>query len=129
MKYISKEEFLKQPKEVQEVFIGWWKPSFGDLWYCQERRFEERLGVVNFNTGAIDKYSCTPLFTLQQLIDFIEEKTGGRVEITMGALEGYYCTVKDRDTGDGIMSMHSKVLLKGMWQLTCKVAEECVNNG
>lgn len=32
MEYISAEEFLKQPKEVQKVFIDWWKPSQGDLY-------------------------------------------------------------------------------------------------
>lgn len=31
MEYISAEEFLKQPKEVQKVFLDWWKPKFGDL--------------------------------------------------------------------------------------------------
>ena len=31
MEFISAEEFSKQPIEVQEVFIDWWKPSFMDL--------------------------------------------------------------------------------------------------
>ncbi len=31
MNYISAENFLKQPKEIQEVFLNWWQPEFGDL--------------------------------------------------------------------------------------------------
>lgn len=29
MEYISAEEFRKQPVEVQNLFIDWWKPSIG----------------------------------------------------------------------------------------------------
>lgn len=31
MNYISAEEFLKQSKAVQDVFMNWWQPEFGDL--------------------------------------------------------------------------------------------------
>ena len=32
MEFISSEEFLKQPVEVQKVLLDWWKPSTGDLY-------------------------------------------------------------------------------------------------
>ena len=31
MKFISTEQFLKLDKEVQKVFIDWWKVEIGDL--------------------------------------------------------------------------------------------------
>ena len=36
MEYISAEEFLKQPEEVQAVFLNWWEPSVGDLFNFPE---------------------------------------------------------------------------------------------
>ena len=35
MKFIEAEQFLEQPKEVQKVFIKWWKENLEDfdLWF------------------------------------------------------------------------------------------------
>lgn len=33
MEFINAEEFLKQPKEVQKIFLDWWKPKPNDIVY------------------------------------------------------------------------------------------------
>ena len=39
MEFISAEEFSKQPVEVQEFFIDWWKPSFMDLLFHKNSNY------------------------------------------------------------------------------------------
>jgi len=40
VEFISTEEFLRQPKEIQEVFIEWWKPQPLDLYVFDKRSSE-----------------------------------------------------------------------------------------
>lgn len=60
MEYISAKEFLKQPKEVQEVFIEWWKPSIGDLYdYYYEEINDYGEGTENYTLWRHDKVNKT----------------------------------------------------------------------
>ena len=36
MKYIKAEEFLKQQKEIQKVFLDWWQPEEFDIYVNKE---------------------------------------------------------------------------------------------
>ena len=102
MKFISKEEFLKQPQKVQDAFIQWWKPSIGDLYHVtiiMEEDYEE--GTIDHPIYRTEEYNYTemyneddielcdgehivncidgvvfPLLTEGQLRQFIEDKTG-----------------------------------------------------
>ncbi len=104
MEYISAKEFLKQPVEVQEVFIGWWKPSEGDLvsknvyihnvlfnkvgcidyeWWMDIQESDD----ININDPeevkqfVLDYIGDFPLLTEGQLRKFIEDKYDCKVMI------------------------------------------------
>lgn len=62
MKYISVEDFMSQPKEIQQIFLDWWQPEEFDI--CADRRLEKHsvtqsdLGdIYNYylNTGSISR--------------------------------------------------------------------------
>ena len=90
MEFISAEEFLSQPKEVQQVFLDWWKPSIGDLYSHKEIDLHDRIRcacirseghLMNLNViHAKDR--IIPLFTEGQLRSFIEEKAEAPVQLT-----------------------------------------------
>ena len=93
MEFISAEDFLKQDEKVQVVFLNWWKPSSGDLF-----QYRKLFNVVDYCSGttiqpfynsyAVFKKDCIPLFTEGQLRKFIEDKTAmGTVNVDY--FEGY----------------------------------------
>jgi hypothetical protein len=89
MKFITSEDFLKQPTEVQKVLLDWWKPMEGDLLFYPERKdifMNELDNTIIINTvdekcnpylKAISKKDAIPLLTEGQLRQFIEDKTSG----------------------------------------------------
>lgn len=110
MKYISEKQFLEQPKEVQEVFMKWWKPEMYDLFFRDFGNSPNGYMIGIYKSYISDKEtlknatnndSFKPLFTLQQLIEFIEENSKEVVEIEKG--ESY---------------------LKSIWKVACEVARE-----
>ncbi|HBJ1650900.1 TPA: hypothetical protein LA460_000119 [Clostridium botulinum] len=127
MEYISVEEFLKQPKEVQNVFIGWWKPSQGDLY----SDLHNNILVINvqlelFKSFANDiKEYATPLFTEGQLRKFIEDKTGGKVE-SYYAWDWYTIAIRDTGCGgdDPQIDTEETNLLQAYWKVACEIAKE-----
>lgn len=102
MEFISAEEFLKQDEKVQKVFLEWWKPSIGDLYFRNEYKWTigleewseapemQCIGEILTNNNikptvgeAYDrtiyydnKLDVVPLLTEGQLRKFIEDKTG-----------------------------------------------------
>ena len=93
MEFILAEDFLKQDEKVQVVFLNWWKPSSGDLF-----QYRKLFNVVDYCSGttiqpfynsyAVFKKDCIPLFTEGQLRKFIEDKTAmGTVNVDY--FEGY----------------------------------------
>ena len=79
MEFISEEQFLKEDKEVQKVFIDWWKPSIGDLF--KYNYGYSNIEIINLKSIKEDteksKYSAhiIPLLTEGQLRKFIEDKS------------------------------------------------------
>lgn len=85
MEFITAEQFLKEDKKVQEVFIDWWKPERGDLVAYEHTiigtgkiRKEMCMNCLFFHSNVkyaekVGKY--IPLFTEGQLRKFIEDKT------------------------------------------------------
>ena len=137
MEYISAEEFLKQPKEVQKVFINWWQPKSFDLIHIDyysvnsidtviSEKDIKKYGIEFFPNG-IDG-DVIPLFTEGQIRKFIEDKTGGiiRIEKYIG-LTGYDIkTLNYRgDSFDNVTFENlGEDLLQAYWKVACEIAKE-----
>lgn len=117
MRYITAEQFKEQPKEVQQVFLDWYKPQVGDL-SCSKK---SEIAVMNSSTMLLLKDKGImktlkerniPLFTLQQLWEFIEDKA--RCFVTVDFIAGEYWVKK---------SSLDKDKLQAFWKCACEVAK------
>lgn len=136
MEFINPEEFKNQPKEIQEVFMEWWKPSMGDLFCDIDAFFMEHMGCL-LETDKIEIINddkkhgyYIPLFTEGQLRKFIENKMCGRIETIDYLSDGYdfyyydeynnqYCI--GEELGDD--------LLQAYWKVALEIAKESVKSG
>lgn len=88
MRFISAEMFLKADNTVKEKLIKWWKPSVGDLveskmtdeviCLCSIKDVESAKKFIDLDRNI----SVIPLFTVGQLIEFIEDCTEWPITIT-----------------------------------------------
>lgn len=153
MKYISAEEFLKQPKEIQKVFLDWWQPEEFDI-YVNKELEKHRVTQVDLEDDVCNYYLKTeyiPLLTEGQLREFIENKTSelakaqckmkieyktkdeieenkrGLNLIPLQSQEGYFIQITSTEFRGGIMKFHDlgTDLLKAYWQVACKIAYGC----
>ena len=143
MKYISAEQFLKQSKEVQKVFLDWWRPTELDIFQCKDYRI--RLvdnGSSNTTIIAIEdsltsysKYDCIPLFTEGQLRRFIEDKLNCIMDIDVNIDSGYslylYFLEFSEFSEESRFASKIKIyedlgkdLFQAYWQVACEVAKE-----
>ncbi|KFX56146.1 hypothetical protein FDC50_10175 [Clostridium botulinum] len=133
MEYISEEQFLKQPKEIQKVFIDWWKPSTGDLFidiskidsdvdivYCvpiNNKHFENYNGEIHYKIDSI------PLLSEGQLRKCIEDKTNCYISCSPTyKCDGYDITILGivEDT----YTIKTDNLLEAYWKVACEIAKE-----
>jgi len=137
MNYISAEQFQEQPKKVQEVLLKWWKPSKGDVFAFLGDDTSREIGVlgdlkeIQIATKGKGEYRL-PLLTEGQLREFIEDKTGNKVDV-----EHYniyenkedilfrFCI--DRKEIKSHMFYNNKSLLQAYWKVACQIAEEVAN--
>ena len=145
MEFITVEQFKEQPKEVQKVFLDWWKPSIGDI-YCNEflLNFDgdriQKLEVVTNMTDVdyikdVSEFLCV-LLTEGQLRVFIEDKTNGVVKNTQWHIEDdgvskrgysiYLLTKNDYDVMYHYKDL-GEDLLKAYWKVACMIAKEEVD--
>ncbi|CAI3535373.1 MAG: hypothetical protein KIC47_17050 [Clostridium sp.] len=138
MEYISAKEFLKQPKEVQETFIEWWKPSIGDLITIKEKHcyptMVEYFGYADDNMIStidernVEKEKTIPLFTEGQLRKFIEDKTECKIETVWCECGWSYNIdlVKNYDSGELVKRYYNlgEDLLQAYWTVACEIAKE-----
>lgn len=153
MDFISAEEFLKQDEKVRQMFLGWWKPSVGDLYkWISNSTFED---VQVLNKSAIDtfkydefinfKKDCIPLLTEGQLRKFIENKY---LELNMSKVnieleyysqrfidnnhtsqkeQGYYIQILDSESEcaciDGFNDLGND-LLQAYWKVALEIAKQ-----
>lgn len=134
MNYISEDEFLNQSSEVQEVFINWWNPSAGDLFYIDginELQVVAKSTIDSFGDDDFVKFKkgCIPLLVEGQLRQFIEDTTGGKLEI-------YPYSIYDncdfsfiiRDTGccgdDPQLDISAENIFEAYWKASLKVAND-----
>lgn len=144
MKYISAEEFLKQPIEVQKVFVDWWKCDLGDLYFVGFG--ENMVKVINEDVeGDIEgdwdwfKSQYHPLLTEGQIRKFIEDKTNGVIKVIQWNPEklslverGYKIYIDILDKDKYIVLNHYECsnlgtdLIQAYWKVAIKIANEGV---
>ncbi|HDK7180720.1 TPA: hypothetical protein PTW06_003640 [Clostridium botulinum] len=126
MNFISTEEFLKQPKKVQNIFKNWWKPQAGDL-------VHDKINIVGVIVPALcigdyksnlDKSKVTPLFQMHQLIEFIEDKTSCKIIniYYFNKKNCYSITLENNEIAKTIESSKNN-LLYALWEVACNIAE------
>ncbi|MFW2500429.1 hypothetical protein [Clostridium diolis] len=130
MRFISAEEFLKQPKEVQQVLVNWWKAneSETDL-VCL---FLHDRNEIRLNSAKIQKCNLSPISEIipllveGQLRQFIEDITKDKYDIlySLKVREnvGFY-KYKENET-QPTYEIETHDLLQAYW----KVALEVANN-
>ena len=134
MKYISAEEFLKQPKEIQEVFMDWWKPEIGDLYSSFRFKMLDVLECEAKAKGIIAnpkvKSNIFPLLTEGQLREFIEDKLKNKIdiEVTVNVDTGKKdYSIYEYDEVDSNYGFLGTNLLQAYWQVALQIAREEVN--
>lgn len=124
MNYITAEQFLSLPKEVQEVFIDWWEPRMHDLFLSQVGELGNMECCIedNHTLEAVTKSKGIykfPLFRLDQLWEFIEEVTEDKVYVT-----NYPHQFREVGLVEIGWNFSNTNLLQAMWDLAIKVARE-----
>ncbi|MDB2122253.1 hypothetical protein [Clostridium paraputrificum] len=127
MEFITVEQFQEQPKEVQEVFLDWWKANLSESdligYIGKNEAYEYSFPSLVRNT-AMKCFEIgieiIPLFTEGQLRKIIEDKKGKIVEINLFC-GGYSVVTAYRkceiyDLG--------KDLLQAYWKAACEIASE-----
>ena len=128
MEFISAEDFLKQDEKVQVMFLNWWKPSSGDLF-----QYRKLFNVVDYCSGttiqpfynsyAVFKKDCIPLFTEGQLRKFIEDKTAmGTVNVDY--FEGYRIKINSSINQSKYYEDLGNDLLQAYWNVAVEIAKE-----
>ncbi len=79
MEFISAEEFLKQPKEVQKVFFEWANGNAEDYDLVQDNG--EIMLYKDFIERSRIEFDSYPLFTEGWIRKFIEDKTDCKLQI------------------------------------------------
>jgi len=134
MEYISSEEFLKQPKEIQKVFLDWWKPQENDLFQCskfgrdivlsydESRRDNEILS--NCGGCCYGKNEVIPLFTEGQIRQFVED---AGYFITLNSTSNTY-NLFDLKAGTHKKSFEyrEKTILETYWKVALEIEKEKV---
>ena len=132
MEFISAEDFLKQDEKVQVMFLNWWKPSSGDLF-----QYRKLFNVVDYCSGttiqpfynsyAVFKKDCIPLFTEGQLRKFIEDKTAmGTVNVDY--FEGYRIKINISINQSKYYKDLGNDLLQAYWNVAVEIAKESLKN-
>ena len=127
MEFILAEDFLKQDEKVQVVFLNWWKPSSGDLF-----QYRKLFNVVDYCSGttiqpfynsyAVFKKDCIPLFTEGQLRKFIEDKTAmGTVNVDY--FEGYRIKINISINQSKYYKDLGNDLLQAYWNVAVEIAK------
>lgn len=140
MEFISAEEFLKQPIEVQKVFLDWWKPSFGDL-FSTKVIYDEIDVIIETTENAIwgmninfydteERYVSKilkpfPLLTEGQLRKFIEDNC---LKIEIQSYEDGEYTLTTFLHGSKHKQIDCDKLLQAYWKVALEIAKEKVQH-
>jgi hypothetical protein len=147
MEYITAEQFLEQDEKVQKVFLEWWKPSVGDLYYNKSHKKAiqcfEWLQDINdfklsvFGWSSVDDFKelCIPLLTIGHLIKFIEDKTGMKVIFEYTCCENIVIKLLEYNKVTGGLEYKFKMtfpqnkysLIEAFWTVSCMRARGGIN--
>ncbi|EKS4345024.1 hypothetical protein [Clostridium sp. CTA-6] len=134
MNYISAEEFLKQPNEIQKVLINWWNDNLSEGFLYTYNSYKTCLMIFKQNENMNNvQGGIIPIFQLYQLIQFIEEKTKGKLEISFhyGSYRIWSHELDNNFICTGKYYFFDKLgknLLQALWQVACKIAQEEADN-
>ena len=121
MEFISAEEFLKQPKEVQEVFLEWANDNAEDYDLVQDNG--EIMLYKDFIERARIEFDSYPLFTEGQIRRFIEDKTKYHLD-TMYYVESYDIRITEGLNNIKVYENLGTKLLQAYWKVACEIAKE-----
>lgn len=137
MEFINVEEFQSQPKDIQEVFMEWWKPERLDIFvnhHCTHmtgKYEDDDIKPIYVSDIWVDKNECIPLFTEGQLRNFIEDKTRKILFIDFEKIDGKLnysiYLFQDNDRYENYDNLGDD-LLQAYWKVALKVAKESVEN-
>ena len=125
MEFISSEEFLKQDKKVQEVFIDWFGNNADsyDL-VCTDTKIKYISFYGDLEFG--EKADYVPLLTEGQLREFIEDKTGCYIDISHNSMDTciQLCDKEDEyPIEEWEWQYLSNDLLQAYWKAAVEIAE------
>ena len=125
MEFISSEEFLKQNKKVQEVFIDWFGNNADsyDL-VCTDTKIKYISFYGDLEFG--EKADYVPLLTEGQLRKFIEDKTGCYIDISHNSMDTciQLCDKEDEyPIEEWEWQYLSNDLLQAYWKAAVEIAE------
>lgn len=143
MEYISAEEFLKQPKEVQKSFLEWWQPEMRDLFFRDFRKENDnkqflrgiyigcildngtKINAKRSKESKIEYAPFSPLFTEGQLRKFIEDKTK-EVTYTGATCGGDRLVETENENFTAVRreQIMDKDLLMAYWKYACRLIKE-----
>ena len=120
MKYISAEQFLGQPKEVQKVLMDWFNINISNYDLVQEKN--TTMLYKDYLKRIYTESDSYPLFTEGQLREFIEDKTKSKVVLTLHPLVLDYIW----EESDSRVYLHSGTddMLQAYWKVACIMAKE-----
>lgn len=136
MEFITVEQFQKQPKEVQKVFLDWWQPQEFDIYAYKEDLKPRRVtemdieDVYNNEVYNVKSGFAIPLFTEGQLREFIEDKTGCKLDATFFLWDGYTVEISKKYEEEGYCISQKAFehlgedLLQAYWKVACEIAEQ-----
>ena len=143
MKYISAEQFSEQPKEVQKVFLDWWRPHALDIFQYKDHRIRlvdngsSNITIITIEDSftSYPKYDCIPLFIEGQLRRFIEDKMNCIMDIDANIDSGYslylYFLEFDEFSKESRFASKIKIyedlgkdLFQAYWKVACEVAKD-----
>lgn len=137
MEFITVEQFQEQPKEIQEVFLNWWKCDYGDLYYYNEYPLEYKdFEIIDSDLecdieGDFDYFKSIgviPIFTEGQLRKFIEDKTNTKIETSLTVYKQYALwLVKVKGEDYRTFDTREEDLLQAYWKVACMIAKEEVD--
>ena len=124
MRYIKPEQFKGQPEEVQKVLLDWWQPMMGDLSYSKKYGMaaltSDSIRRLSEDDSGILKERNTPLFTLQQLWEFIEDKVN--CFVTVDYIADEYWVNTDDWWNEKEQCFAGEDKLQAFWKCACEVA-------
>ena len=135
MEFIKAEEFLKQPVEVQKVFLEWWKPSVGDL-YIDD--VENMYLVIDGQTDQErwnrlkTRGDIIPLLSEGQLRQFIEDyfnKSDSKVELEW-CNDGYTINIVSKINDEKVFrefSTSETEPIQAYWKVATQISKEASN--